>query len=265
MIPLWARILLLLKKKPKRSTGTERKIKNLKKDETDDRDYKVTSTLIGKALVSLFPKNSLKEYCPPVKNQGSIGSCGSMAWTTAIEIRLKVKESDHYTELSELFHYYHVRGIYGGYPEDSGQSLRDGAKVLQKIGTCPEKMWPYNESKWNSSPSSLANSMARFWKIKEYARCYTVEHIKESIAVGYPVVFGMKTFPDFDKGIKTHFEVPKTFDMGGHAVTIIGYDDDLQQFEIVNSWGTNWGNKGFATMSYECVEKVMLDAWTLNV
>jgi C1A family cysteine protease len=36
----------------------------------------------------------------------------------------------------------------------------------------------------------------------------------------------------------------------GHAVLIVGYDDTLEAFKFVNSWGTFWGNEGYAWLSY---------------
>jgi C1A family cysteine protease len=38
--------------------------------------------------------------------------------------------------------------------------------------------------------------------------------------------------------------------LGGHATPIIGYDDTKKAFLVQNSWGTNWGNKGFYYMPY---------------
>jgi hypothetical protein len=37
---------------------------------------------------------------------------------------------------------------------------------------------------------------------------------------------------------------------GGHAVSIIGYDDSSQCFIVKNSWGTDWGEKGFFRIAY---------------
>jgi len=44
---------------------------------------------------------------------------------------------------------------------------------------------------------------------------------------------------------------------GGHAVTIVGYDDNVQTPDgqgalvMVNSWGTDWGNNGYWLYSYQ--------------
>jgi C1A family cysteine protease len=41
---------------------------------------------------------------------------------------------------------------------------------------------------------------------------------------------------------------------GGHEVAIVGYDDEKKLYTVANSWGANWGDKGFFYMPYEYVE-----------
>ena len=39
----------------------------------------------------------------------------------------------------------------------------------------------------------------------------------------------------------------------GHAMVVVGYNDSLYggAFELMNSWGTNWGNEGFIWIRYK--------------
>jgi len=39
--------------------------------------------------------------------------------------------------------------------------------------------------------------------------------------------------------------------LGGHAVIVMGYDDDTECFIVKNSWGTKWGDKGYFYMPYD--------------
>lgn len=46
--------------------------------------------------------------------------------------------------------------------------------------------------------------------------------------------------------------------LGGHCVTIIGYDDQQGCWICKNSWGKQWGEKGFFRIAYgECG----IDSW----
>jgi C1A family cysteine protease len=59
---------------------------------------------------------------------------------------------------------------------------------------------------------------------------------------------------------------PKEKAMGGHAVVGVGYDDKTKRFIVRNSWGENWGKKGYFTMPYDYVANRDLsdDFWTIR-
>ncbi|MEO1987226.1 MAG: C1 family peptidase [Martelella sp.] len=40
---------------------------------------------------------------------------------------------------------------------------------------------------------------------------------------------------------------------GGHAVTLVGYKESGQYFKFINSWGTNWGDRGYGRLSYDAL------------
>ena len=39
--------------------------------------------------------------------------------------------------------------------------------------------------------------------------------------------------------------------LGGHAMLLVGYDDGDGTFIVRNSWGADWGDRGYCRMSYE--------------
>jgi hypothetical protein len=82
-----------------------------------------------------------------------------------------------------------------------------------------------------------------------------VAAVKEAVVLGSPVVVGMICPPSFS--LATAFWQPREpaplVEHGGHAVTVVGYDDDLYggAFEVVNNWGKSWGKDGFTWIRYE--------------
>ena len=59
---------------------------------------------------------------------------------------------------------------------------------------------------------------------------------------------------------------PKEKQLGGHAILAVGYDDRQRRFTIRNSWGSNWGLKGYFTIPYDYVidENLADDFWTIR-
>jgi hypothetical protein len=54
---------------------------------------------------------------------------------------------------------------------------------------------------------------------------------------------------------------------GGHALTVIGYDDNKEggAVELMNSWGTTWGDGGFIWMSYKEFEQYCFEAYEMEI
>src|SRR5207245_2823706 len=89
-------------------------------------------------VATLPAKVDLRPQCPPVYNQGELGSCTANAIGAAFEFsRLKQKETDFMP--SRLFIYYNERVMEGTVDSDSGAQIRDGIKCISKQGVCSEK------------------------------------------------------------------------------------------------------------------------------
>src|SRR5882672_7429720 len=104
------------------------------------------------AFITALPTAvDLRLQCPPVYDQGQLGSCTGNAIAGAIEFgRLKQKVSDFVP--SRLFIYYNERVVEHTVNSDSGAQIRDGMKVVAKQGAPPESDWPYDISKFADKP-----------------------------------------------------------------------------------------------------------------
>ena len=111
---------------------------NTKKAKKDKRDY-VVSVKSDNIPGTFEIKHNL-----PIRNQKNIGSCMSHAAVRAVEIQLS-KKVKWRVDGSELYHYYVVRKeVNNTYPNDSGMTVRDGCKGIQKYGASLEFLCPYN-------------------------------------------------------------------------------------------------------------------------
>jgi C1A family cysteine protease len=214
----------------------------------------------------------LRPHCPPVYDQGQLGSCTANAIAGALQFDEIKEHKNGLSTPSRLFIYYNERVIEGTVTSDSGAQLRDGVKTVAKQGICPEKVWPYDISKFAVKPPTLAYKDAAKDKATNYLRLsQAANQLKGCLASGYPFVFGFTVYESFESADVSKTGIvpmpsPNEAVLGGHAVCAVGYDDAQQRFIVRNSWGTEWGMKGYCTMPYTYLldPNLASDFWTIR-
>jgi C1A family cysteine protease len=237
-------------------------------DLPDHRDFLYGA--VRKIPKRLPPRADLRRQCSPVEDQGQLGSCTGNALAGAVEF-LEKKDKVPFVDVSRLFIYYNERAIEGTIKSDSGAMIRDGIKTLAKQGVCSEKSWPYVISKFSVKPAATCYKEAANRQITSYLRITTLDEMRTCLADGYPVVFGFTVYESFETQQVARTGIvpmPKSKErvLGGHAVLAVGYDDGKKQFVVRNSWGTDWGLKGYFMMPYPYLADRNLsdDLWTIR-
>lgn len=234
-------------------------------DRPDNRDY------IYHATITPLPSRvDLRKHATMVEDQQSLGSCTGNAIAGAIE--LINKKSGKVSDISRLFIYYYERLLMGTVNYDSGAYIRDGIKATSKWGAPIEKLWPYNISRFKTQPSGSAIKDAAKRKVLRYERATTVSDCTNALANGYPVIMGFLVYSSFMSSTVTRTGMMKYPDvrneklLGGHAVLLVGYDNNAQHFIVRNSWGTNWGDSGYFYMPFRVVEdrNMSSDFWVIT-
>jgi len=252
-------------------------------DLPDARDHIYTAA--RPVLTALPPSADLTGQCPPVYDQGRIGSCTANAIAAGFEFDL-IKQGLTDFGPSRLFIYYNERAMEGHVGYDSGAAIRDGVKSVSKLGVCSESDWPYDDTPAVSDggpfppgardaekPPPLCYTNALNNTATSYQRVTRdLDHLRACLASGYPFVFGFTVYESFESQIVAKTGVvpvpsPDEATLGGHAVLAVGYDDAEQRFIVRNSWGTGWGKKGYFTIPYDYLTNRGLasDFWTINV
>jgi C1A family cysteine protease len=255
---------------------------NWRPDLPDCRDHLFTEMVV--APVRIPPSVDLRASCPPIVNQGQIGSCSANALAAAfgyLEMQeLKKKSNANASDIfnpsgfspaSRLFIYYNERTIEGTVAQDAGARLRDGVKSMSKQGVCQEASWKYQASLLFKKPIVSAYKEAQSHCISSYIKIQTLQEVKQSLAMGFPVVFGFSVYESFESP-----EVAKSGVMplpssdermlGGHAVMAVGYDEAGEFLWVRNSWGSEWGQQGYFQMPYAYIDKLKQaqDFWTIR-
>ncbi|MEM4160882.1 MAG: C1 family peptidase [Thermoplasmata archaeon] len=208
---------------------------------------------------------------PPVRSQGSQGSC--TAWATAYYHRthLEWREKGWDVNLtahqcSPAFLYHHINS-----GSDMGSFIDDAMEFMCTMGCASLLQFPYNENDATSWPASVQTYIdALQFRAHNYFYISTADdvgitNLKQHIANGGTAVIGIRVYENFDT-ISSYnntycvSEVNLFTYRGEHSVTVYGFDDDIETadgrgaFRLVNSWGTGWGDAGHFWMSYEAMK-----------
>jgi C1A family cysteine protease len=240
-------------------------------DLPDARDHMYAAP--QRVLATLPSQVDLRPQCPPVVDQGALGSCTANAIANAHLFNQRKQMAAQSFLPSRLFIYYNERVMEGTVNSDSGAMIRDGIKSIAKQGVCPETQWPYIIDKFTRKPTQPCYKEALKHQAVSYQRLVqTLTQLKGCLASGYPFVLGFTVYESFEsQQVAQTGTVPMPAAgeqvLGGHAVLAVGYDDSTQRFIVMNSWGTDWGMHGFFTMPYAYFTDTNLsdDFWTVRL
>jgi C1A family cysteine protease len=241
-------------------------------DLPDHRDLRYAAVRHEALAKPVPPLVDLRVQCPPVYDQGSLGSCTANAIAGAFQFEL-MKQNLPVFNPSRLFIYYNERVLEGHVKEDSGAQIRDGIKSVATQGVCDEALWPYIIAKFAQKPTKALYTKALKNQALQYTRLNNtaINELKTCLASGNPFVFGFTVYQSFegDKVAQSGvLPMPSSSEsvMGGHAVMAAGYDDSKKAFIIRNSWGDAWGQKGYFYMPYDYITSTDLadDFWTIS-
>jgi hypothetical protein len=206
---------------------------------------------------------------PAVGNQGHLGSCTAWAvgyaarsyYSSALEDR-DVHRLANLPSPNYIFHLARTDVC------EKGSDIRHTIEVLQK-GALSLRDYPYKEQ-CEAPASSAQVAKATDFRVRGVKRIdiSSVDNIKGQLAQSNPVLFAFTDTSGFAQhrgsGVFSE-QIPPGVTRGRHEMVFVGYDDRKQAFRLMNSWGTGWGDRGYAWLSYDPVKTRVLDAHVLDV
>lgn len=214
---------------------------------------------------------SLEKYAPKRMNQGSQGSCvgwGSSYATRTILEAIRTGKEPNSIAFSPSYLYNQI-----GLENCQGALLEDAMRVMKNDGLIAFSKFPYNENDCSAQPNSSLKQEAQNYKVPGFNRLTQGDSkgfgseavdmlaMKQNLAQGAPVVIGMMVGGSFMQnmmGEEKWYPTQSDYDMygfGGHCMSVIGYDDykfgSEGGFQLMNSWGPEWGKDGIAWVSYK--------------
>lgn len=220
--------------------------------------------------------HDLSEFLPPVDSQGNQGSC--VAWATGYYMKSFQENYENQVNgevgadvmLSPSFIFNQIK-----IQPCSGSQIADALELLKLSGTPQWNIMPYNENDCSLQPTDLQRFLAEENRIESYFYLngeILLEQTKAFLLQNKPVVIAIAIDRNYfgakEEGVAVYRKFKKVD--GAHAMLVVGYDDAMNAFKVVNSWGQQWGNQGFVWIDYKAFEeandpesdfKILCEAW----
>jgi hypothetical protein len=211
---------------------------------------------------------------PPIIQQGNTGKCGpfSSAYfiigmyngvTGAAQNFDKVGSTDFaYSQYKKLAN--DPCGGEGGVLLFKNGTRPGFADILQQYGTCSWNQLPFRETNDCSVITEQMITQAAANKIEGYRRIDKTDYsnptdLKSFLYGGFPLWFGVAVDDGFQNIGTGVWKSASGKNHGGHAMTIVGWDDNKQAFKIANSWGSDWADKGYGWVDYTYFAKLLTE------
>jgi hypothetical protein len=251
------------------------RILNLKPSPSTEHDWHFENALAANAIAAppaaLPGSIDLRTQWWDVGDQGQTGSCVGWASTDGVAryhfvkagrlatfdklsprfTWMASKETDAFTSRPETF------------IERAGTSLKAAVDILRKYGAAPATLLPFNiaTNLYLGDENSFFATLATRRIASYFNLTKNLADWRAWLAAHGPILAGLTVDATWTNATATAGKLeayqPATAN-GGHAISIVGYTAD-KHFIIRNSWGTAWGDKGFAYASEAYVKAAFFD------
>ncbi|MDD4801577.1 MAG: C1 family peptidase [Syntrophomonas sp.] len=247
----------------------------------DPRDY-IYTKLMGSFAQEPPVSIDYRPNLPVVFDQEQRGSCVACASVWTIKAYQEIKQGDYPNEGLSAAFLYSLCKQNDGLPSEEGTHPKTALQLLQKYGVCPETIMPYSTLTNLPIPqvpsiSDNALNAGTIFRIKTYAqlcssydlqRDHVLDAMRQALKREGPFMIALLVCDNFEPDKNYFLPLPDGAVRGGHAVGIVGDLPNKGCFILRNSWGTNWGDNGYAYLPYEWITIksqfmwCLFEAWT---
>lgn len=212
----------------------------------------------------------LSPWAVPVGDQGTLSSC--VTW--AIDYAMLGWYSRHQGHVGEpfapMYAYSQIEAANGW--QDEGADVDEAYTIAEQQGIDTQADYPQGTNDWRDLPTDAQHVAAAAHKTTGFHYLYASwpnpagaaaqPAIEGALAAAQPVALSIPVYGRFERltstsDTMTAADATGTL-LGYHEVLAIGYD--ATGVRIQNSWGTSWGDAGFATLGWDFVAGYSLDA-----
>lgn len=223
-----------------------------------------------KALDSMDWRNvNGVNWLGPVLDQGNCGSCVAFASVATLEAQYRISST-----LSWLTPSFSPQQLFncGGGACEMGWFPSSAASFLKKTGIVDLSCAPYESGSTGEDvqckKNFCQNQTERTFKIANFntpsTRGGMSSKVKEALKKG-PLMTSMTVYEDFMVYKSGIYKSVSNKRAGGHAVSIVGFNDVERYWIVRNSWGSDWGENGFVRVSYDDKSGIGDSTWAFDI
>jgi C1A family cysteine protease len=186
----------------------------------------------------------------PIRDQKDCGSCWAFASSAVFESSSLI-ENNSTRDVSEQ----DVMDCAVSWSGCEGANWSDAFSYIEVDGAAPQSSLPY-EARNRQCRSGIArpyHAVASAPLSADWQHIPSPKEIKSALCEHGPLYTGIiatNTFMAYTGGVYSQVEHVDFDSEGGHAIVIVGWDDSKRAWRIKNSWGTGWGERGYAWIKY---------------
>ncbi len=229
--------------------------------------YQVRAAKIGDTALPASVDLTANAVTPG--DQGQVGSCAS--WAIGYSIMGWYSSAQHHAgaPFAPMYLYSQVNdGV------DGGSYTSDNLRVLESQGIAERRVYSQGDYDWRDRPTPAEVANAALHKTGSHSYLFVGQNqgkiaenaIKAALAAGKPLYLVIPVYTPFfylssSDSVMTLAKVTGAL-QGGHAIAAFGYTPSGLLIE--NSWGTSWGNRGWATLAWDFVDRYVWEASTTS-
>lgn len=258
------------------------RVLNCIKSRETERDWRIEHAIMSeqitkKELKAIPAEKDLREGCEwwDIGDQGNTGSCVGWASADSVMRWLFVKAGrlaeDHKLSVRFIWMSSKEMDEFEYYPstflEADGTSLKAALDVARNFGCVEDSILPFKPEQLYQGEPETFYAMTSRYMIRNYFNMSKPEtkldEWRKWIATKGPILTRLDVDDTWMEctGDLDNYDPNNVY--GGHAVALVGYTED--RFIVRNSWGEEWGDKGYAYASIDYAKTAFDEAYGVTI
>ena len=194
-----------------------------------------------------------KNWITPVKSQGSCGSCWAFGAVGAVEAKINIDNRNPNID-ADLSEQHLVSQCCSNCGDCNGGYPTSALSYIQNTGIPNETCFKYTAR--NGACSPCEDWTGHVYQLERYdAVASNTDAFKWALRENGPMVVVLRVPDDWYYYRSGVYEPVNKVGWANHCVVLVGYSDPGGYWIIKNSWGSGWGEDGYARVKYGKLEQ----------